>query len=56
MKVSTNWLKDFVTLSPPLERIADRLRMAGLEVKRIEARPELKDTIFDVEVTTNRPD
>ncbi len=56
MKISTNWLKDFVTLPPPLERIADHLTMAGLEVKRIEPRPDLKDTIFEIEVTTNRPD
>lgn len=56
MKISTNWLKDFVTLAPPLERIADRLTMAGLEVKRIEAKPELRDTVFEVEITTNRPD
>lgn len=56
MRISTNWLKDFVTLAPPVERIADRLTMAGLEVKRIEAHPELKDTVFEVEVTTNRPD
>lgn len=56
MKISTNWLKDFVTLAPPLERIAERLTMAGLEVKRVEPRPELKDTIFEVEITTNRPD
>lgn len=56
MRLSTNWLKDFVPLSPPLERIAERLTMAGLEVKRIEPRPDLKDTVFEVEVTTNRPD
>jgi phenylalanyl-tRNA synthetase beta chain len=56
MRISTNWLKEFVTLAPPLERIADRLTMAGLEVKRIETRPEFHDTVFEVEITTNRPD
>ena len=56
MKVSTNWLKDFVTLAPPLENIADRLTMAGLEVKKIELSPDKKDTIFEIEITTNRPD
>ena len=56
MKVSTNWLKDFVTLAPPLERLAERLTLAGLEVKKIEPRSDLKDTVFEVEVTTNRPD
>ncbi len=56
MKISTNWLKDFVTITPPLEALADRLTMAGLEVKRIEIKPEIKDTVFEVEVTTNRSD
>ena len=56
MKISTNWLKEFVTLSPPLEALADRLTLAGLEVKRIETHPGLRDTVFEVEVTTNRPD
>ena len=56
MKISTNWLKEFVTISPPLEALAERLTMAGLEVKRIEAKPELRDTVFEVEVTTNRAD
>ena len=56
MKISTRWLKDFVTVSPPVEALADRLTMAGLEVKRIEQKPELRDIVFEVEVTTNRPD
>lgn len=56
MKISTNWLKEFVTITPPLEGLADRLTMAGLEVKRIEVKPELKDTVLEVEITTNRPD
>lgn len=56
MKISTNWLRDFVTLKPPLEELADRLTWAGLEVKKIESKAELKDTIFETEVTTNRPD
>ena len=58
MRISTHWLKDFVPLSPPLERIADRLTMAGLEVKRIEPLTLIKekDVIFEIEVTPNRPD
>jgi len=56
MKISTNWLKEFVTVTPPLEGLAERLTMAGLEVKKIETRPDLKDTVFEVEVTTNRSD
>lgn len=56
MKISTNWLRDFVELAPPIARIADRLTMAGLEVKKCEALEELRDTIFEIEITSNRPD
>ncbi len=55
MKVLTQWLRDFVTLKPPLENIADRLTMAGLEVKKMEPAAG-KEMIFEVEITTNRPD
>jgi len=56
MKVSTQWLKDFVTLPPPLERIAERLTMAGLEVKKIIPAAGGKDILFELEITSNRPD
>ena len=36
MKVSLNWLREFVTIELPLERLADRLAMAGLEVDDIQ--------------------
>ena len=36
MKVSLNWLREFVTIELPLERLADRLAMAGLEVDVIQ--------------------
>lgn len=56
MKISTNWLKDFVELAPPVARIADRLTMAGLEVKKVEAVTAPQDTLFEIEITSNRPD
>lgn len=56
MKVSVNWLQDFVKLAPPFEKVGDRLTLAGLEVKKIESLTNPKDTLFEVEVTTNRPD
>ncbi|HXV27571.1 MAG TPA: phenylalanine--tRNA ligase subunit beta [bacterium] len=56
MKISVNWIQDFVKLSPPLEDVAERLTMAGLEVKKIEALPHKKDIVWDVEITSNRPD
>ncbi len=56
MKISTNWLKDFVELAPPVTRIAERLTLAGLEVKKCEALKTPADTVFEIEITSNRPD
>ncbi len=36
MKVSINWLKDYVDITVPLEELAHKLTMAGFEVKDIE--------------------
>lgn len=54
MKVSFNWLKDYVRVNLSAPQIADRLTQAGLHVERIEK--VSGDTIFETEVTTNRPD
>jgi phenylalanyl-tRNA synthetase beta chain len=56
MKISTNWLKDFVELAPPVTRTAERLTMAGLEVKKCETLKTPADTVFEIEITSNRPD
>ncbi len=36
MKVTLNWLKEYVDITVPAAELADRLTMAGLEVKNIE--------------------
>ncbi len=54
MKLSASWLKEYVDLKPPMDAVADRLTMAGLEVKKIEA--VSKDSVWEVEITSNRPD
>lgn len=56
MKVSVNWLKDFVNLSPPFEKAAEDLTMAGLEVKKVEPSADRKDLLVEIEITPNRPD
>ncbi len=54
MKVTYNWLKDFVDIKIPPRELADKLTMSGLEVGSIE---ELGgDFIFEIEITSNRPD
>ena len=54
MKVSVNWLKEFVEIPVEPSRLASDLTMAGLNVESVEAAGE--DWVLDVEVTTNRPD
>ncbi len=54
MRVSFDWLKDFVDVTASPEEVAKRLTMAGLEVEAVEALEG--DTVFEVNVTPNRPD
>ncbi|MCK5082327.1 MAG: phenylalanine--tRNA ligase subunit beta, partial [Candidatus Omnitrophica bacterium] len=54
MKISLNWLKDYVTLGLSPEKLAFKLTMAGLEVEKISSIGG--DTIFELEITPNRPD
>lgn len=54
MKVSYSWLKEYVNFSAKPKDLADKLTMAGLEVKGIDEKNG--DFIYEVEVTSNRPD
>src|SRR3990167_10545 len=54
MRISYNWLKDYVDINMPAEKLADILTMAGLFVDSVE--DKLGDTIMELEVTSNRPD
>ncbi|MFH1678525.1 MAG: phenylalanine--tRNA ligase subunit beta [Candidatus Omnitrophota bacterium] len=54
MKVTYNWLKDFVDIRVSPERLAQKLTMAGLEVTSQEERGG--DVVFELEITSNRPD
>ncbi|MBI5026788.1 MAG: phenylalanine--tRNA ligase subunit beta [Nitrospirae bacterium] len=54
MKVSLKWLKEFVDFSLGPGELASVFTMSGLEVEGME---EYKgDTMFDINVTPNRPD
>lgn len=54
MKISLEWLKEFVDIKHVPSKIAEDLTMAGLEVEGFE---EIDgDTIFELSVTPNRPD
>ncbi len=54
MKVTYNWLKDFVDIKITPQQLADKLTMAGLEVKSLEEKQG--DYVFEIEITSNRPD
>jgi len=54
MKVTYNWLKDFVEIKIPAKALAEKLTMAGLEVTSLEEKEG--DFVLEIEVTSNRPD
>ena len=54
MKVSYNWLKEFVDIDQSPEELAHAITMAGSEVEEIESIEG--DTVFDIGITPNRPD
>ena len=54
MKVSYSWLKEFVDIKIPPEKLSERLSMAGLTVASLENVGG--DWVYYIEVTSNRPD
>ena len=54
MKISLNWLKEYVAIKGTADRLADQLTQAGLKVEKLEK--VSGDFILETEVTTNRPD
>ena len=54
MKLTYNWLKDFVEIKISPQSLADKLTMAGLEVTSLEQKEG--DFVLEFEVTSNRPD
>jgi len=54
MKVSYDWLKEFVQVDASPEELASRLALAGTNIAGIETGPH--GPVIDAEVTSNRPD
>jgi phenylalanyl-tRNA synthetase beta chain len=54
MRVSFDWLKDFVKIDDTPELVAEKLTMLGLEIEALERVDG--DVVFEVNVTPNRPD
>jgi len=51
VKVSSNWLREFVDVKVDDRKLAEDLTLAGIAVENINA-----DGTFEMEITTNRPD
>ncbi len=54
MKLSANWIRDFVDLSVDDRRLAEALTSVGIAVEGVGGSGA--DTIFEMEIGTNRPD
>ncbi len=55
MRVSLNWLKDYIPLTLPAETLAERLTMAGLEVGKIDVKGGAWDNIFIARIVDIKP-
>jgi phenylalanyl-tRNA synthetase beta subunit len=60
MKITFNWLREFVTFRASAEKLAELLTMAGLEVESVtplhEPETNRNDCLFEISVTPNRDD
>src|SRR5579872_3435581 len=54
MKLSANWIRDFVDLTVDNDRLAEDLTNVGISVEGITGSGA--DTVFEMEIGTNRPD
>src|SRR5262245_31702586 len=55
MKITKNWLAEFVDLDVPLAALAERLTMSGLEVESIEEQGRELADIVCAEIIRVRP-
>jgi phenylalanyl-tRNA synthetase beta chain len=54
MKLSPQWLREFVDLRVNYHQLADDLTLAGIAVESVSGEGEA--AVFEMEITTNRPD
>jgi phenylalanyl-tRNA synthetase beta chain len=56
MRVSYNWLKEYIDVPWSPDELSKRLTMVGHEAKSVESVEETEDVVIDLEITPNRPD
>ncbi|MGZ5514861.1 MAG: phenylalanine--tRNA ligase subunit beta, partial [Candidatus Aminicenantales bacterium] len=54
MKISQDWIREFVAVDLPRQELIDKLTMIGLVPETVEERDG--DLILDLETYANRPD
>src|ERR1700722_4203334 len=54
MKISPQWVRDFVDLNVNYHQLAEDLTLAGIAVESVSG--EGDETVFEMDITTNRPD
>src|SRR5215470_14760567 len=54
MKISANWVRDFVSIKADDRELANELTHAGIAVESVEGAGA--DTVFEMDITTNRVD
>ena len=54
MKISPQWVRDFVDFDVNYHQLADDLTLAGIAVESVSG--EGDETTFEMDITTNRPD
>src|SRR5947209_1781312 len=54
MKISPNWMRDFVSVKADDRQLANDLTHAGIAVESVEG--EGANTVYEMDITTNRVD
>lgn len=54
MKLSLNWLQQYIDHGLTAQELSTRMTMAGLEIEHMEHVDG--DVVFEIEITPNRPD
>ncbi len=54
MRAPLSWLREYVDIGEPVERLVEHLPMLGLGVERVEEGDS--DDVLDLEIASNRPD
>jgi phenylalanyl-tRNA synthetase beta chain len=56
MRISPQWLREFVDIKASDRQLADDLTLAGIAVESIKTDTPSHGTLFEMEIGTNRPD